>query len=476
MLAADVGRRRKPLLGTPKPRIAPPMPARSLIKELDVHAAALGLSLMEWQRIAGRYMTALGPMGNWLYRRVATVASRQNGKTEIIKPRVLLGFKLNRKMLHIAQDRARPRRSTFEPLVEFLDDPSNREEYGVRKVREANGQEEILCSGGGMYTIAAPRSGSARGGTFDDVFIDEAREFEDYDVDAIIRPTILARPNAQIMYFSNAGHANSVILNDLRARRDEDRSLAYLEWSAPPELDRMDPRAWAYGNPALGTTITLEALAEFAATMQPENFDTEQLCRWVASMHERLIRPEEWLVQEFTALGRPVRPVMGIKTDLGQMRASAVVAWQLPDGRIALEVVANVTGDLEARLPIDPNYFGPLLVAKAAEYGVQMVYYDPITDGDLARFFRRTEKVIGQRYVQATLGFENRAKTRSFVVDDEAGIIGADLARTVKHPSIHGSYVAGKAVPDEPNTAAEAAILATWFASAPVSTKPARIQ
>jgi len=446
-----------------------------MVKDLEECAADLEITLMEWQRITGRYMTALARGDNWLYRRIAAIASRQNGKTEIIKPRVLLGFKLNRKMLHTAQDRARPRKSTFEPLVDFFDHSANRLKYGVKKIREANGQEEIICKDGGSYTIAAPRSGGARGGTFDDIFIDEAREFVDYSIDAIIRPTVLARPNAQVMYFSNAGHAESVILNDLRARRDEDRNLAYLEWSAPPELDRMDPEAWAYGNPAMGITIALEALADYAATMQPEVFDTEHLCRWVVSMRERLVRPEEWQAQEFMALGRPTRPVMGIKTDINGMRASAVVAWLLPDQRVALELVADVTGDLQGGEPIKATYLGPMLVEKAREYGVREVYFDPYTDGDLARHFKRAQKVIGRDYVQATLGFEQRVKSRQFVVDDELAVIAADLEHTIKHPSIHGTHVAGKASPDRPNTAAEAAILATWFASNPVSIAPARI-
>lgn len=475
MLAASPAKRRKRLTLHPRPRIAPPLPARSMIRDLEECAADLELVFMEWQRITGRYMTALGRDDNWLYRRIAAIASRQNGKTEVIKPRVLLGFKLNRKMLHTAQDRSRPRKSTFEPLVDFFANPANRMKYGVRKIREANGQEEIICNEGGSYTIAAPRSGGARGGTFDDIFIDEAREFTDYSVDGIIRPTILARPNAQIMYFSNAGHADSVILNDLRAKRDDDRNLAYLEWSAPSELDRMDPEAWAWGNPAMGTTIDQETLADFAATMQPEIFDTEHLCRWVVSMRERLVRPEEWQAQEFAHTGRPTRPVMGIKTDISGMRTSAVVAWLLRDGRVALEVAANVTGDVANGEPINVTYLAPMLLQKAREYGVGMVYYDPITDGDLARHFRRTQKVYGQDYVRATLGFENRVKTRQFVVDDELGIIAEDLTRTVKHPSLHGSHVAGKAKADEPNSAAEAAILATWFASNPVSIDPARI-
>src|SRR5574339_637273 len=240
MLAPDRVKARKPLVGTPKPRIAPPLPARSKLKDLEACAADLDLELMPWQRIAGRYMTAVGPGDKWLYGLLAAVASRQHGKTEIIKPRVLMGFLMGRKMLHTAQDRARPRKSTFAPLVDFFANAKRRQKYGVRKILEANGQEEIVCANGALYTIDAPRSGGARGGTYDDIFIDEAREAEDFSLDAIIRPTLAARPNPQAIYFSNAGHAESVVLNDLRKRRDDDKRLAYLEWSAPEHLDRTD--------------------------------------------------------------------------------------------------------------------------------------------------------------------------------------------------------------------------------------------
>src|SRR3990172_6870116 len=102
MLAASTARRRAPLTGPPTPPLPPPLPARSMLPRLEEAAADLGLTLMEWQRIAGRYMTALGPRDNWLYRRTAAIVSRQNGKTEIIKPRVLLGFQPGREMV---QDR-----------------------------------------------------------------------------------------------------------------------------------------------------------------------------------------------------------------------------------------------------------------------------------------------------------------------------------------------------------------------------------
>lgn len=442
-----------------------------MLHELEACAEDLGLDMMKWQRIAGRYMTAIGPGDRWIYRRVAVVVSRQNGKTELIKPRVLLGLKLGRKMLHTAQDRARPRESTFEPLAAFFANPKMREKYKVVKIREANGQEKIICSNGGLYTIAAPRSGGARGGTYDDIIVDEVREAEDFTIDAIIRPTLIARPNGQALFFSNAGHSNSVVLNDLRDRRDTDPRLAYLEWSAPDELERTDPAAWAAGNPALGTTIEEETLAEYASSMQPEIFDTEHLCRWVLSMKERLVRPEDWMAQEHGSLPRPARPVMAIKMDITGQRAGAVVSWLMPDQRVGISVVADVTGN-----PIDVTRLGPELVKIAQKWRASTVAFDPYTDADLARHFRATQKVVGRDYASASESFARRVASRQFVVDDPEGVIAADLAHTVRHNTDRGTWIAVKADDGSSNSVAEAAVRATWLASNPVSTAPARIQ
>ena len=34
----------------------------------------------------------------------------------------------------------------------------------------------------------------------------------------------------------------------------------FREWSPPPDLDPMDPIAWAYANPALGKTLEMSTI------------------------------------------------------------------------------------------------------------------------------------------------------------------------------------------------------------------------
>jgi hypothetical protein len=459
MLAASPVNATEQPVGNPLPRLAPPEPLHHRLAELEACAHDLDLELMEHQRIVGKYMTAVRPDSrNWLYRRYAAIIARQNGKTEIIKPRVLLGFKDGRKMLHVAQDRARPRKSTFVPLVEFFAKPANAKKYKVKKIREANGQEEIVTTTGGSYTIAAPTSGGARGDAFDDIFVDEVREFEDFTVDGIIRPTITARKNAQIGYFSNAGHAGSVVLNELRRQMDSP-SLAYLEWSANPERDYMDEGGWAEANPALGHTIEIETLRDFAASMDRAIFETEHLCRWVTSIKPMLVPDGKW--EHLRAnLDSPTRSVLGIKVDPHGRRASAMAAWQMPDGEIGVRSIADIAPAPEVKR------FAELLLPEQRALRATTVVYDPWTDGEAAKYFKVARAVNGRDYANASVTFARLVQTDKLRWDGD-DVIGPDLAWTVQKATGDRSFMAVGADAEHPITAVEAAIRAVGEVAGP---------
>jgi hypothetical protein len=460
MTALAHAKQRKSLTGVPYPRIAPPVPLHHRLPELEACAADLGITFMEWQRIAGKYLTAVQKdKTTWLYRRFAAIVARQNGKTEIIKPRTLLGFKLGRKMLHLAQDRARPRKSTFVPLVEYFAKERNREAYDVRKIREANGQEEIICWNGASYSITAPTSGGARGDAVDDIFVDEVREFEDFVVDGIIRPTITARPNAQIDYFSNAGHAGSVILNDLRTRMGSP-NLAYLEWSAAPERERSDEAGWAEANPALGTTIDIETLRDFYETMEPAIFETEHLCRWVTTTRPTIVGDGKW--EKLRAnLDAPMRATIGIKVDAHGRRASAVAAWQMPDGFYGVRSVLDVTGD-----PVNVKRFAEAVQVEQRALRAFSVVYDPWTDGEAAKYFKSPKAVNGRDYANSSGTFSRLVQTEKIQWDGD-DVIGPDLPWTIQKPNGEKSFMAVPAQDDHPVTAVEAAIRAVGAVAGP---------
>ena len=295
MLAVEPVSRRKPLVGSPKPRLAPPTPARANVAEFQALALTLGLDLYPWQVTASRYLTAKDANGHPLYREVAAVVARQNGKTRLLLPLVVMHLKAGHRVIHAAQHLRMPgdfHRELAETLVAKFPEllPAK------RGIIWRAGQESIHVMGGGVYQIVAATGGAPRGLTSDLVIIDELRELTDDRFLAGIKPTMVAKADAQIVYLSNAGTSESVVLNALRARAGQDQRLAYLEWSASPELAPDDIGGWLQANPAIGHKEGLLAnlgdeyrAALLGGTMA--SFETEHLCRWVAAMDERLVKP-----------------------------------------------------------------------------------------------------------------------------------------------------------------------------------------
>lgn len=441
-----------PVRGHALPRIAPPVPAKSLWRDYAAAAQELGIRMMPWQRTAVRYITGQNRNG-WAYREVCIVVARQNGKTELLVPLILMSLRNGKNVLHTAQNRDLPRQTFLRVarLVAGLPE--------IESIRKANGQEEIISVSGARYKLVAPNS-NVRGESADLVLIDEVREQHDQDVMDAILPTITARKDPQVIYLSNAGDDESVVLNDIRRRMDSDPRLAYLEWSASPERGLDDREGWAEANPGLGYTISEETL-EYNLTNRPAaSFETEHLCRWVITMQPRLVTERAWL-QARHPLEAPVRPCMGIGHDPSGTRASAVLAWQQTDGHVAMRLIAEVTGD-----PIDVTRLGSDLRQLALRAGVRSVGFDDWTDKDLARFFPKVAKaIIGKEFANASENFVRVVHSGRLHWDD-AEAVTHDLTWTARKPHADsGAWHAVKANDDRPITAALAAIRAVWLAS-----------
>lgn len=461
----------KPLTGRTKPRIAPPTPARSLVKEYEAQANEIGIELIPWQREAARYLTAQGPGDRLLYREFAAIVARQQGKTELLVPLVVMRLRAGRRIMHTAQNRELPREvfgKVADIMAEKYADEVKRAPRGLA-IRFANGQEEIEMRNGGSYRLVAPTRGGARGPSNDDVIADELREMEDFDFIDAAKPTLTASRDPQFIYLSNAGTDTSAVLNALRHRADSDPALAYLEWSASPDRAAHDRRGWVEANPSLGSPQIGEAVLR---TLEMEHrtavlegqlarFETEHLCRWVVTMRERLVDAFAWARCEVAELPAAVRPMMGISMDPSGTRASAAIAWQQGDA-IAVRLIFDVTGN-----PIDPILLGKDMADMALRLRVAEVGFDPLTDADLARYFRKSRKVTGPEFANASARFVTA------VLSTKIRWLGCepvtdDLAWTARKPHDEtGTFLAVRAKDERPITASLAAIRAVWLASGP---------
>ena len=477
-MAVAARSRKAELRGHDRPRIAPPIPARSGIKEFRATAEGLGIVLMPWQDIAGRYLTATGPGGRRLFPEVCLAVARQQGKTHLMRPYIVGALRDGKRIVHISQTRELPK-AMFRLIAESLDESlllRRRGKGGKMQTewpRFGSGSEEILLANGGAYRIAAASRGSARGQTNDIVIIDELREQKTTEVIEAAEPTLTASPDPQIVYLSNAGDDDSVVLNDIRARAGKDPALAYLEWSASPERPADDREGWAEANPAIGHMPgMLEYLERKYRAYQLSGrlavFETEHLCRWVATMRERLVDEFAWkLCAADAPLPDPRRPLMAVSMAPTGTRASAAIAWQIPDDNLAVRLLFDVTGD-----PINVDALGKDMALTAQRLGVTVVGGDPLTDAVLGRFFRKFEPISGAKFANATDAFVTRVKARRLRWDDAAQIAD-DLVWTArKAHDESGSYQAVRANDDRPITAALAAIRAVGLASGPKAASP----
>jgi len=441
------------------PRVMPPDPALSQLSALQAIAKETGRPLLPWQSLAGKFLTATGPDG-WAYREVAIVVARQNGKTELLVPRILLDLRNGKRILHTAQNRTLPRQ-VFMRVAWQLD----KAETGY--IRFANGQEEIQLKNGGSYRIVAPQRG-ARGLSCDTLIFDELREFEDYDIIGAATPTLTASNDPQTIYLSNAGSDASVVLNDLKRRGEEGGTdeFAYLEWSAAPDRSIEDREGWAEANPALGHFLRMSTLETAFRTKPPATFETEHLCRWVASMQPRLVSDNAWLACRSTIPVKPIRPAIGFNMDPSGHRASAVMAWPMSDGRIACVELMDVSGD-----PIDVKQLGTDLAALVRQHGAKKAAYASWTDKDIARYVPIAEALDGKEFANASENFA-RVIMQGRLAWDNADDITTDLAWTARRSHDSGAWIAVPATPERSVTAVLAAIRAVWLASAPKPPAP----
>jgi hypothetical protein len=455
-----------PLVGVSIPRIAPPQPVKTRMVDYQRCAACMGIKLMPWQEIGAQALMGISPDG-WLYREFAAIASRRNGKTELILPRIHDDLDRGRQVIHTAQNRTLPRQVYMRMARHW----ETHHPETIVHVKYGSGMEELALVNGGLYTIVAPQRG-ARGLGADTFILDELREFESDDILCAAVPTLASSADPQRIYLSNAGHDASVILNDLKRRGEEggDANLAYLEWSMSPDRSIDDRAGWAEANPAMGRPEhpagmrLMQTLEEAYVSLSPSKFETEHLCRWVASMQPRLVSDAAWMQCRTNIESEPSKPAVAFNVDPNGRRASVVMAWQMTNGRIALVELREAVGD-----PIDLQALAKDLKADIAKHGARKVAFASWTDKDLARHITSAEPLDGKDFAAASENFA-RLILQGRIAWDGATHITDDLTWTARKPHESGAWQAVPASPERSVTAVLAAIRATWLASAPKMT------
>lgn len=335
-----------PLLGNVKARLhSPLLETQSKADQVIELAQQIGMPLLPWQEWVCRDLLSVDENGNFIKKSSLLLVARQSGKTHLARMLILAHLYCfgSKNVLMMAQNRAMAL-TTFREIAFIVEAHAFLKDQ-TRSIRFANGSESIeLKNGHRLDVVAATRDGS-RGRTADFLYIDELREIQE-DAFRAATPTTRARPNAQALFTSNAGDAFSSVLNSMRenAINNPPRSFGFYEYSANPytKIDYSEKfwRNVAMANPALGHTITKEALEEAISTSSPEATRTELLCQWIDSLQS----PWPYGILEATSdkdlkLSQGVYTVFGFDVSPSRKNASLVAGQLMPDGKIGIGIL-----------------------------------------------------------------------------------------------------------------------------------------
>jgi phage terminase large subunit-like protein len=393
-----------PLYGATEPRLHTPyLKGKSRVDEIKDLANSLELPLLPWQEFVLRDMCTVDENNMWIRKRNLVLCARQQGKTHLARMLMLSHlFLFGSKNVIIMSSNRSMALDTFRQVA-YAIEASDELSKQTKQIRFANGTESIeLRNGARLDVVAATRDGS-RGRTADLLYVDEVREISEEGYRAAM-PVTRARPNSQTLLTSNAGDAFSTVLNDLRERALSfpPESFGFYEYSAEPFAKITDPKAWAQANPALGYTVTLEALAEAVATSSIETTRTELLCTWVSS----LASPWPYMsVEESGDKTLQLNPgpltIFGFDVSPSRRDASLVMGQVMPDGRIGVAVLEVFHNDVA----VDDLFVAQRIKHWTNIYYPRTVCYDKYTTATIAKRLEMSgvamQDISGQTAYQA---------------------------------------------------------------------------
>ena len=383
-------KRSKPLRGATKPRLQSiPLKGANKIQDVKDLCEIIDMPLLPWQEHVLKDMLTVDKQGQFIRKTSLLLIARQNGKTHLARMLILAHLlKWDSKNVLIMSSNRSMALDTFRQVAQVLETNETLKPF-VKQIRYANGTESIEILGkmdGRVVTsrldvVAATRDGS-RGRTADFLFIDELREINEEGFRAAI-PTTRARPASTTLLTSNAGDAFSLVLNGMRERALENppKSFGFYEYSAPQYCKITDRQGWAQANPALGYTISEEALEEAVATSPIENTRTELLCQWIDSLSS----PWPHGVLEDTSDASLTIPVGGYTVfafDVSPSRrnASLVAGQILPDGRIGVGILQT----WESQVSVDDLKIAAEIKGWADQYRPRQICFDKYTAQSIA--------------------------------------------------------------------------------------------
>src|SRR5690554_7182384 len=252
----------KPLRTRPRFATKPTPRARGWWRQIHDAAEQLGTPLMPWQAGAARLIGELRPDGLPRYKRGIISVPRQQGKTTISKAAIkaVAEARGDQEIYGTAQTRQYAAKHVVN-----LGRQLKRLSADV-KVLAGVGAESVTWPNGTIYRPLSPTEGGGHGDSIDWLLVDAAWTITPELLGGVV-PAMIARPLSQLVAISTMGTVDSTSWNGWVAEGreavdDPNALIAYVEYSAEEDEHVFDEKRWHEWMPALGRTISHEAIRE----------------------------------------------------------------------------------------------------------------------------------------------------------------------------------------------------------------------
>lgn len=274
--------------------------------------ASFGITLDPWQKLVMDDWLAVDDGHTWVCSTCGLSVPRQNGKTALVKVRVMYGiFVLGETILFTCHE-VRTSRQVFDSLADILNpngefpDIANQVQY----IKRSNGYEEIKVADwhdgeewhkGGKLLFSSRSKGASRGFTADVVVADEAMYMTDEQVAALV-PTMASSSGGDMQFIMlgtppSPNDGGTVFKNTRTAALNGEKGISWCEWGADDIGDIHDWDRIARYNPSLGTRLLRKAVESELSVMSPDTFARERLGWWSKTSQnaaEHVIGEAEW--------------------------------------------------------------------------------------------------------------------------------------------------------------------------------------
>lgn len=368
--------------GREEPRIFTP-PLRELTPEtsagfsvIEFAEKCLDFHLLPWQKWLLIHALELLPVEiedhpyrpRFRFRTVLVLVGRQNGKSTLTMILILWFMMIRACGLVIGTAQSLGiSEALWQEAVDAVEASDVLSDY-IAKVHMANGGKRLIMDLGdgrkSEYKVEAASRKGARGRSGDLVVLDELREHRTWEAYSAASNTTLAKRDGLVWCITNAGDSSSVVLEHLRnvahkmlgdpdgrfdseemADVEQNTSLGFFEWSAPPGADIHSPATWAYANPSMGYLIDSSTLKDKSYSDPAPEFMTESLCQWVTTLGDKPFPEGAWeaTLDPSSYIDDGAELVFGVDVAPDRKHCSIAVCGTRPDGNLHIELVAYMT-------------------------------------------------------------------------------------------------------------------------------------